>query len=203
GGRKVMIISDDMARKFWRGASRVGARVVYQNQVRQIVGVVGGIRHFGLDRDAPLEMYTPHAQQPSFHTMTLAIRSAVAPESLTPLVRRELAALDPDVPITAVATMDRVVTRSTSEPRFRTVLVGSFAALALLLSVVGVAGVIAFTVERRTREIGVRVALGATKLQVVAMLMRQGMAPAAVGIAAGLAGALALSRLLAGLLFGV
>jgi putative ABC transport system permease protein len=198
-----MIISENMAERFWPGQSPIGSHILYQRVSREVVGVVSGVRHFGLDRDVPLEMYTPHAQQPSYHTMTLTIRTAVDAASLMPLIRRELSALDRDVPISSVATMEQMVAQSTSEHRFRTLLVGSFAALAVLLSIVGVAGVIAYMVGRRTREIGVRVALGATPSQVVSMLVRQGMSAAGLGVAIGLAGAFALTRVLAGLLFGV
>jgi ABC-type antimicrobial peptide transport system permease subunit len=111
--------------------------------------------------------------------------------------------MDRDVPISSVATMDQIVAVSTTEPRFRAMLVGAFAALALVLSVVGVAGVISYTVGRRMHEIGVRVALGATGRQVVGLLLAQGMWPAAMGIAIGLAGSLALTRVLSGLLYGV
>ena len=199
----VLIVSDNMAQRFWPGQDPVGARLVYQGRPREIVGVVGGVKHFGLDRDVPFEMYTPHAQQPSYHTMTLVVRTPVDPRSLMPTIRRELAALDRDVPISNVKTMDRVVVDSTAEPRFRTLLVGVFAALAMLLSVVGVGGVIAYTVSRRTHEIGVRVALGATGGTVVRLVMGQGLRPAALGLAIGLAAAFALTRVLAGLLFGV
>jgi putative ABC transport system permease protein len=192
-----------MAERFWPGGNPVGSRIVHQQVAREVVGVAGGVRHFGLDRAAPFEMYTPHAQQPSYHTMTLAIRAGIDPPALVPLVRRELAAMDPDVPISAVATMDDVVAHSTTAPRFRTVLLGAFAALAVVLSVVGVGGVVAYVVGRRTHEIGVRVALGATSGQVMAMILRQGMAPAAIGAAIGLAGALAFTRVLASLLFAV
>jgi putative ABC transport system permease protein len=199
----VMIISENMAARFWPAGSALGAHVVYQREPREIVGIVRGVHHFGLDRQAPLEMYTPHAQQPSYHTMTLAIRASIEPASLVGLVRRELTALDRDVPISNVATMEQMVAQSTSAPRFRTVLVGSFAAVAVILAVVGVAGVIAYMVGRRTREIGVRVALGARPAQVVRMLVGEGMTAAAVGVSIGLLGALAITRVLGGLLFGV
>jgi putative ABC transport system permease protein len=135
--------------------------------------------------------------------MNLVIRASVDPAALVPMIRRELAALDRDVPISAVRTLDEVVAVSTTEPRFRTVLVGAFAALAVLLALVGVAGVISYTVSRRTQEIGVRVALGASRRQVIGLLLAQGMRPAGIGVGLGLLGALALTRLLAGLLYGV
>jgi putative ABC transport system permease protein len=199
----VVIIDEKMAEMYWPGRDPVGARLIHQKVPRVIVGIVGGVRHFGLDRGITPQMYTPHAQQPSYHTMNLVIRASTDPIALVPLIRRELAAIDRDVPISAVQTLDEVVAVSTTEPRFRTLLVGAFAALAVLLAVVGVAGVISYAVSRRTQEIGVRVALGASRHHVIALLLAQGMRPAAIGVGLGLLGALALTRLLAGLLLGV
>jgi len=201
--RPVVIISETMASKFWPGKDPVGSKLVRDGVAREIVGIVGNVRHFGLDRDVPPEMYTPHAQQPSFHTMTFAIRASTDPASLAPSIRAAVSSLDPDVPISDVSTMEHVVALSTTEPRFRTMLVGAFATLALTLSVLGVAGVISYTLSRRTHEIGVRVALGATRGQLVRLLLAQGTRPTAIGIAIGLTGALALTRVLAGLLYGV
>ena len=200
---QVLIISDDMAKRFWPNQDALGARVLYQRAPRAIVGIVAGVKHFGLDQDAPLEMYTPHAQQPSYHSMTLVIRTSADAASLMPLVQRELWSIDRDVPISSVKTMDRMVADSTSEPRLRTLLVGAFAALAVLLSIVGVAGVIAYAVSCRTHEIGIRVALGATRRQVVTMMVARGLVPTMIDVAIGLAGALAVTRVLSRLLFGV
>ena len=200
---QVLIISDDMAKRFWPNQDALGARILYQRAPRAIVGIVAGVKHFGLDQDAPLEMYTPHAQQPSYHSMTLVIRTSADAASLMPLVQRELWSIDRDVPISSVKTMDRMVADSTMEPRLRTLLVSAFAALAVLLSIVGVAGVIAYAVSRRTHEIGIRVALGATRRQVVTMMVARGLVPTMIGVAIGVAGALAVTRVLSGLLFGV
>jgi putative ABC transport system permease protein len=199
----VMIISDNMAQRFWRGEDPIGSRILYQGKPREVVGIVGAVKHLALDGDVPFEMYTPHAQQPSFHTMTLVIRGAVNPADLTPMIRRELSAIDRDVPISNVRAMGAVVDESTTEPRFRTLLLGAFATLAVLLAVVGVSGVISYAVGRRTHEIGVRVALGATRWDVVSLLLRQGLLPTTFGLTLGIAGALVLTRVLASLLFGV
>jgi putative ABC transport system permease protein len=198
-----MIISDNMAQRFWRGEDPIGSRILYQGKPREVVGIVGAVKHLALDGDVPFEMYTPHAQQPSFHTMTLVIRGAVNPADLTPMIRRELSAIDRDVPISNVRAMGAVVDESTTEPRFRTLLLGAFATLAVLLAVVGVSGVISYAVGRRTHEIGVRVALGATRWDVVSLLLRQGLLPTTFGLTLGIAGALVLTRVLASLLFGV
>jgi putative ABC transport system permease protein len=199
----VIIVSDNMAQRFWQGEEPIGSRILYQDKPREVVGIVGAVKHLALNLESPFEMYTPHAQQPSFHTMTLVIRSAVSATDLTPTIRRELSAIDRDVPISNVRTMRAVLDDSTVDARFRTLLLGAFATLALLLAVVGVAGVISYTVGRRTHEIGVRVALGATRADVLSLVLRQGMVPTAVGLALGATGALALTRVLANLLFAV
>ena len=198
----VAIVSDAMARRFWPRGDAIGGRIVYQKAPRAIVGIVAGVRHFGLDRDVPLEMYTPHAQQPSYHTMTIVLRTPLDAASLMPAIRRELSAIDHDVPISEVRTMEQLIAVSTTEPRFRTTLVAAFATLALLLAIVGVAGVIAYTTGRRQQEIGVRVALGATSGRVTRMVLVEGLLPTLMGVAIGVAGALAMTRMLSGLLFG-
>src|SRR5581483_957977 len=203
GAAPVAIVSDEMARRFWPGQDAIGARVRYRDSSRTIVGIVAGVKHFGLDRDAPFELYTPHAQQPSYHTMTLVLRTPLDADAVVPMVRGVLASIDRDIPISNVEAMQRVVSDSTADSRFRTLLLAAFAALAIVLALVGVSGVIAFSASRRTQEIGVRVALGATERRVTAMIVGQGLVPAALGAAAGLAGALALTRVLSGLLFGV
>jgi putative ABC transport system permease protein len=119
------------------------------------------------------------------------------------MIRRELSALDRDVPIANVRAMTAFLDDSTSDARFRTLLVGAFAALAVLIAVVGVAGVISYAVSRRTHELGVRVARGATRGQILSLVLRQGMRPTAIGLAMGLCGAVALTRVIAGLLFAV
>ena len=147
--------------------------------------------------------YTPQTQQPSLHTMTLVLRGAVEPASLTPSVREELAAIDPDVPIFAIRTLDAMLDTSVAQPRLRTTLLGLFAGLAMLLSLVGIYGVIGYLVGQRTQEIGIRMALGARPADVLRMLVAQGMTPVLLGIGIGLAAVVVMSRVLASLLFAV
>jgi putative ABC transport system permease protein len=128
---------------------------------------------------------------------------ALNPTDLTGTIRREISAIDRDVPMANIRAMRAVVDDTTTEPRFRTLLVAAFAGLAVLLSVGGVAGVIAYRVGRRTHEIGVRVALGATRANIASTLLQQGMRSTAIGLGVGIAGALAVTRVLANLLFGV
>jgi putative ABC transport system permease protein len=212
----VVIVSDSMARRYWPGENPIGQRITFNSGIprerqqpvggpgsREIIGVVGDVKHLGLDDAETPFFYTPHAQQPSYHAMTLVIRTAGDPASLPAAVRRELAPIDPNVPLSQVRTLEAVLAQAVAAPRFRTLLLGLFAGLALILALVGVYGVVGYLVGQRTHEIGVRFALGARASSVVAMLVRQGMTPVVAGMGVGLAGAVAVSRLLGALLFGV
>lgn len=207
GRPRVVMINQKMAQQFWPGGDPVGKTMTYtsrgQGDSREIVGVVGNVKHFGLDQESVAEFYTPQAQQPSFHTMMLIVRAESDPVMLTDAIRRQVAEIDKDVPLSEIRTLESVKASSVAQPRFRTVLLGLFAAIALLLAVVGVYGVIAYSVSQRTREIGVRMALGAEPGQVVTLLVRQGIVPVLAGIGIGVIGALALSRAISSLLFGV
>jgi putative ABC transport system permease protein len=212
----VVVISDAMARRFWPDDDPIGKRITYNRGEfaeptqtvggpgsREIVGIVGSVKHLALEEDLEAMFYTPQAQQPSFHTMTLVLRGAVDPASLTSSVRAEVAALDPDVPLFQIRTLDAMLDRSVAQPRLRTWLLGLFSAVALGLALIGIYGVIGYLVGQRTQEIGIRMALGAETRDVVQMLLWQAMRPVVVGVGVGLAIALALSRLVATLLYGI
>ena len=212
----VVIISDAMARRFWPNENPIGKRITYNRGIpreeqqtvggggsREIVGIVGSVKHLALEDELEAMFYTPQTQQPSFHTMTLVLRGAVEPASLTASVRHEAAMMDPDVPIFEVRTLASMLDNSVAQPRFRTLLLGLFAGLALLLSLVGIYGVIGQLIGQRKQEIGIRMALGARSADVVRMLVAQGMMPVFVGIGIGLVAAYATSRVLGSLLFVV
>jgi putative ABC transport system permease protein len=212
----VVVISDVMARRFWPDEDPIGKRITYNRGdfdeptqtvggpgSREIVGIVGSVKHLALEEDLEAMFYTPQTQQPSFHTMTLVLRGAVDPASLGSSVRAEVAELDPDVPLFQVRTLDAMLDRSVAQPRLRTWLLGLFSAVALGLALIGIYGVIGYLVGQRTHEIGIRMALGAGTRDVVQMLLWQSMRPVVVGVGVGLAIALALSRLVATLLYGV
>lgn len=166
-----------------------------------VVGVVGDVRHWDLASPPRPEIYVPLAQVPR-STFSMAVRTAGSPEDLFPAIRTQVAALDPDQPV-RLSTLEASVARALYLPSLSATLMGSFALTALLLSSVGLAGILAVTVGRRRREIGLRMALGARSAQVVRLVLRQGMLAVLIGGAAGMAGALAVSRLLSSQLFGV
>ena len=206
GAERVCVVNEALARKYFPGEDPLGRYVrgeggTPEAQLKRIVGVVGDVRH-NLDEDPKPEIYFPEAQDAS-RSMVLVARADADPLSLAPAVRAQVQALDRDLPVYNVRTMDQVRAESIFRQRFSVVLLGIFAALALALASVGLYGVISYTVTQRTHEIGVRMALGAQGGDVLRMVVRQGMAHVAVGVGAGLAGSLLLTRVMAGLLYGV
>lgn len=212
----VVMVSDAFARRYWPGENPVGKRLTFndgtptdQRQAvggpgsREVVGVVGDVKHLSLDETEVPMFYTPQAQQPSYHAMTLVVRSSGDPATLTASVRAQLAALDKDVPLYQIKTLDDVLARTVTAPRFRTWLFGVFAAMSLLLAVVGIYGVIGYVVSQRTNEIGVRLALGAGALRVISMLVAEGLRPVLLGLLLGIVAAAMFSRTMASMLFGV
>ena len=204
---RVVLINETMARAFFAGEDPVGRRIVYssrrQNDSREIVGVVGDVRHFGMAREPTPEFYTPQGQPPSYHGMTIVLRAQGSPSLLVPAVRAEARAIEPDAPLYNIRTLEQLVGRSVADERLRTWLLSLFAGLALLLAVIGTYGVLSMAVAQRTREMGIRLALGADRSDVIRLVVGQGLRPIAVGIALGVAGSLALSRSVSGLLFNV
>jgi predicted permease len=203
----VAIVSDLAARMYWPGASPVGKRLAMEwvdgrPVWRQIVGVVQATRHFGLEAPQKAEIYLPHQQAPS-PFMQLVVRTQGDPADLIAPIRREIAALDSDQAAFAFQTMESLIAEASARRRFQTALVTAFAVLALLLAAIGVYGVMGHMVMQRSREIGVRLALGAMSKDVVAMVLRSGLRLALPGVAVGLAGAFSLSGILGSFLFGV
>src|SRR5437763_1248245 len=200
--QSTMIINEVMARKFWPEADPIGKTLLnrdYRSPL-EIIGIVGDVRGAGLNAQAKPEMYTPLR---GFWYAFLVLRTKRGPSEMASAVRKEIAALDSGVPTYQVATMDQLLSASVANERFNLFLLVPFAALALGLAAVGIYGVLAFGVSRRSREIGIRLALGARPRDVLRLVVRQGMQLVIAGVLLGIAGALALTRLMAGLLYGV
>jgi putative ABC transport system permease protein len=198
----VVILNDTMAREMFPGEEPLGRRLMLYGRAREIIGVVGSVKHRGFSGEPRPEMTLPYRQF-QFGTMTLVMRGNLDSAAAAETIRNAVRSLDPIQPVSRVRAMEAFLADSTAQPRFTTFLLSGFALLALTLTVVGVYGVMSYTVNQRAREIGLRVALGADRRQVVWMVVRRGLTVAAAGITAGLLGALAGTRLLTGLLFGV
>jgi putative ABC transport system permease protein len=204
----VAVLNRTLANKLWPGGEALHQRLTlddpHQPPVRwmTVVGVVGDVRHESLDEDPGDEIYTAQLQSPMLNG-TLVVHTAGDPQKLATPIRRIVQDLDRDLPVDQAQTMDEVVAASLASNRFNTVLLGLFAGLALVLAAVGVYGVVSYTVDQRTHEIGIRMALGAHRDQVLGLVLRQGMILVLIGLGLGLAGAFAATRQLASLVYGV
>ena len=203
----VAVVNETLARQFWPGESPVGKRiqlspVTARSAWREIVAVVADVKHTAMDADTRPELYLPFPQFPQY-SMSVVLRAASAPEGLAGAVRRELAAVDRNQPIRAMRTGEELLSLSVAQPRLYSVLLAVFSVVALVLAGVGVYGVMSFAVGQRTKEMGLRMALGAGAGEVIGMVVKQGLRLAVAGVAAGLAGAFAVTRVLGKLLYGI
>jgi putative ABC transport system permease protein len=204
---RVVIIDEALAERYFGNRDPLGLRVKRGGPSSEqpwmtIVGIVGNVKSDGFDQPDQPHLYHPIFQNPSY-PLAIYVRSEVAPSTMTQAVREQVRAADRDLPVFGERTMAQVAAESVSRRKFAMQLVGLFGVLALLLAGVGIYGVIAYSVTQRTREIGIRVALGASRSAILAWVLKQGMILTVAGIAVGLLGAFALTRLLRSLLFGI
>ena len=214
GRPPVVLISESVAKRFWPNDNPIGKHVTLTfsgKAAREVVGVVGDVKEDSLGQTRPTEaLYWPLSQmtaQPGetwrAFGMSLAVRTSADPASATSAVSAAVHRVDPELPVVHVVTMEGLISASLSSQRFNVLLLGAFAGLALVLAAVGIYGVLSYTVRRRVREIGIRMALGASHSDVLRLVVADGMKPILLGVALGLAAALALSRVVASLIFGV
>ena len=202
---KVVIINDAVAQRFFAGDDPVGKRLTFYGSggpLSEIVGVVSSVRSADLSRLPLIEAYAPDLQYPN-NSMTFVVRTSAEPTALTAAIRQEIAAIDALQPLSAVRTMEEVVRTSTARPRLLSVLTGVFALLAGLLAAVGTYGIMAYSVSQQTREIGIRMAMGADPAAVIRVVLGDGVKLIAAGVALGAAGAFALTNVLTTMLYEV
>jgi len=201
---KVLIVNQTFAHRFWPGQNPVGKRVVVGRwtEAAEVVGVSADVKNRGLAQDTQAQVYIPFAQLP-WGNMNLLVRTAVAPLSMAGAVRAQVSGVDPDQPVTDIQTANDLTDSSLAQPRFTMLLLVAFSAAALALAIIGVYGVLAYSVAQRRHELGIRVALGAQRADILRLVVRQGLLLAGAGVAIGLVAALLLTQLMSSLLYRI
>ena len=205
----MVIISETMAKRFFPNQDPIGKRLELRwrgSDWNEVVGVVGDIRNLRLEAPVAPQIYFPYVQQPELARtvgMKILVRTRTEPASLIGAIRQQVYSLDKDQPLSNVRTMEQIISESVGDRRLATQMIGGFALVALFLAAVGIYGVMSYAVAQRTHELGIRMAIGAQQWDVLKLVLRQGMLLTFVGIAIGLAGSLAIGRIIASLLFGV
>ncbi|HYW31072.1 MAG TPA: ABC transporter permease [Gemmatimonas sp.] len=211
GGVRVAVVDDEFVKRFYKpGESAIGKRFWFGDEVptdstiyTTIVGVVGHARHEGLDAEARVQIYRPYAQVGGGGGAAIVLRTTGDPLAMVPTLRTAIHGIDRDLPLANIRTMEKMIDDSMGRRRLSTTLLGTFSAIALLLATIGIYGVMAYSVSQRQRELGIRMALGSTRDRVLRLVLRQGMQLALAGVAIGLFGAFALTRLVESQLYGV
>jgi len=204
GSLLVVVVNQTMADRYWPGQNPIGKHLANSRDMipREVIGVVADVKFSALNAANVEEMYLPLEQSP-FLSSTLIVRSTGDPRAMITAMRGKFAEVDPNLPVTGIASMDSVVSASVAQPRMIAQFVGVFAGFSLVLAAIGIYGVMAYSVSARRQEMGIRMSLGAEPLDVLKLVVGQGMRLALVGVAIGLAASLALTRLIATLLFAV
>jgi predicted permease len=204
----VLVIDEKMARNYWPNSNPIGGRIKFgraeseEDPWMTIVGVVGSVKQYDLESESRVALYFPASQALS-STMYLVARTTTAPSSLVASITSEVRSMDPNVPIFDVKTMDQRLSESLARRRFAMMALGVFAGFALMLAIVGIYGVISYSVAQRTNELGIRLALGASQFDVLRLVLSSGLRLSLIGIAFGIVLSFAVTRFLSSLLFGV
>jgi putative ABC transport system permease protein len=199
-----VVINESMARTYWGRQNPVGQRLKFAAIRRTVIGVVGDVRHEGLDGELKPEMYVPFAQAPNVETgPVIVVRTVTEPAAMTMTLRKTVSAIDAALPLDHVETMEQIVSSSVGQPRFRTVLLAVFSMLALVMASIGIYGVMNYSVMQRTREFGIYLAVGATEGDVLRLVLGRAAVLIAAGLGLGLLASVALTRLIAKLLYGI
>jgi putative ABC transport system permease protein len=200
---RAVVVDENFARRFWPGGDAIGKHVSVGQMIwGEIAGIVAHVKHYGPDKEGREQVYFPLAQRP-INTMFLAVRTASDSLGLAGAVREQIFELDRDLPVYQLKSMEQLLSSSVAQPRLYVVLFDVFAAVALILAAVGIYGIISYSVTQRTNEIGIRMALGASRGSVLSMVIRHGLVLTGAGLGMGLTAAFALTRLMSSLLFGV
>jgi putative ABC transport system permease protein len=201
---KVLIVNETFARRFWPNQNPLGKHVIVGRwpEPAEVVGMAADVKNKGLAQDTQAQLYIAFPQLP-WGNMNLLVRTVVPPQSMTSVIHAQISAVDPDQPVTAIQTVNDLVDNSLSQPRFITLLLGIFSGTALALAVVGVYGVLAYSVSQRRHELGIRLALGARRGDLIHLVVRQGLVLAGAGVGIGLIAAFLLTSLLSSLLYKV
>jgi predicted permease len=208
GAQRVAVVDEEFVRKYYRGQNPIGKRLSFSDQPKEsdyisIVGVVGHTMHEALDAKPRIQLYLSYAQTPNRSSMSVAVRTTGDPLLMARPVREAIHSVDKDMPLSNVNSMDDLLESSLGQRRLSMILLGAFSAIAMLLASIGIYGVLAYSVTQRSRELGIRMALGAARGRVLRLVIGQGMVLALIGIAIGLVGAFALTRLLGAQLYSI
>jgi putative ABC transport system permease protein len=199
---RVILIDETLARQYWPNENPIGRRMRLWGEFREVVGIVSQVHHYGLEKQPEPTIYAPYEQMPD-KAMALAVRTTMETQAVVKAVKQAVWSVDPGQPVFQIRGMDEYMSLAETAPRISTVLLAVFAGISMLLAALGIHGVVSYGVAQRTREFGLRMALGATPRQLKALVVRNGLKTALIGLIIGMAGAALLASALRALLYGV